>query len=61
MSSENLLLNNTKLLNKAHRTAPRVCFMCFSALPSKKMFGNKNLFRLVACDNCYKEQYKENS
>lgn len=61
MSSENLLTNNIKLLNQAHRTAPRVCFMCFSPLPSKKILGNKNLFRLVACDECYKNQYKENS
>ena len=61
MSSEDLLTDNIKLLNKAHRTAPRVCFMCFSTLPSKKIFGKQNLFRLLACDKCYKEQYKENS
>lgn len=61
MSSESLLTNNIKLLSTAHRTAPRVCFMCFSAIPSKKIFGTKNLFRLVACDNCYEIQHKENS
>ena len=61
MSSEKLLTNNIKLLSKAHRTFPRVCFMCFSTLPSKKAFGKTNLFRLMACDECYKNQYKENS
>ena len=59
--SEKLLTNNIKLISKAHRTAPRVCFMCFCALPSKKFMGVQNLFRLVACDKCYKEQHKENS
>lgn len=61
MSSEKLLINNIKLISKAHRTSPRICFMCFSPIPSKKIMGCKDLFRLVSCDKCYKEQYKENS
>ena len=60
MSSETLLINNNKLLNDSHETSHRICFMCFSPIPSKKAFKNTNLFRLLACDNCYKDCYKEN-
>lgn len=55
---EFLLQNNIKLLREAYKTAPRVCFMCFRPLPSKKSFGKTNAFRTLSCDDCYKEQYK---
>ena len=58
MTAEQLLINNVKLLNEAHIKEPRLCFMCFSSLPSKKAFGKTNAFRVMACDKCYKEQYK---
>ena len=48
-----------ELLGKAHKKSPRLCFMCLRPLPSKKAFGRTNAFRVMACDECYKEQHKK--
>lgn len=59
MTTEELLLVNRNLIGAAYKeTDPRICFMCFAPLPSKKAFGKTNAFRVMACDHCYKEQYK---
>ena len=61
MNAEQIIKQYPKLLNERLRTNPRVCFMCFQPIPSKKAMGTTNAFRLVACDHCYAEQYKEDS
>lgn len=58
MKAEDILKQTPKLLGKSLITQPRMCFMCFSQIPSKIAFGKTNSFRLMACDGCYKEQYK---
>lgn len=58
MNAEQIIEQYPLLLNGALRTNPRVCFMCFQPIPSKKAMGMTNAYRLVACDQCYAEQFK---
>lgn len=59
MNAEEIIGQYPQLLNGSLRTNPRMCFMCFQPIPSKKAMGITNAYRLVACDRCYEQQYKE--
>ena len=59
MNAEQIIGQYELLLKDSLRTNPRMCFMCFAPIPSKKAMGITNAYRLVACDHCYAEQYKE--
>lgn len=56
---KNLNSINLELLENDLIKPERLCFMCFRPLPSKKAFGRTNLFRTLACDDCYEKDFNK--